>query len=89
MYLPIVRLHRFSDWPNAYFGLGSAVSTANVKRIIIGVKSDRDIENFRMWYHSYGEESFNDRYDTVNLKQGFHEYKIDVSASTKWKELSS
>ena len=64
-----------TDWPNAYFSLGSAVSTANVKRIIIGVKSDRDIENFRMWYHSYGEESFNDRYDTVNLKQGFHEYK--------------
>ena len=78
-----------TDWPNAYFGLGSAVSTANVKRIIIGVKSDRDIENFRMWYHSYGEESFNGRYDTVNLKQGFHEYTIDVSASTKWKELSS
>ena len=78
-----------TDWPNAYFGLGSAVSTANVKRIIIGVKSDRDIENFRMWYHSYDEENCDNRYDTVNLKQGFHEYTIYVSASTKWKELSS
>ena len=74
---------------NIYFHLGKSLPSADVKKIVLGINSSRDIGNFRMRFRQDGGPNEAGRYFSVALEQGFHEYTIDVSSNQYWDELDT
>ncbi len=72
------------QWPHFYYHPAEDVVAADVQYIVLGMYSSRDIKInlYPTWEASNEYLSNNNYLIDLNLKQGFHEYLIDVGSTT-------